>query len=100
MRDIQERRQFYRTISSRWLFFLLVVIGIWITAGALRAYVRARTLRAQEAALQTKQQMLKSQKSELEETLKGLYNGQGIEREAREQFFLKKPDEKAVIIVE
>jgi cell division protein FtsB len=100
MRDIQERRVLQRLAGSWTVFLVLLVIGGWLAAGARKAYKEAREARAGREKMEAQTARLEARDKELENKLEGFSRGEGIEEEARETLFLKKPEEEVVIIVE
>ena len=100
MRDIQERR-FLRRLTGSWiLFFALLIIVGWLAASAWEAYKEAREARERREEMEAQIARLEARDHELRRILEGFSRGEGIEKEAREKLFFKKPEEEVVIIVE
>ena len=100
MRDIQERRALRRLASSWLVCLVLLLIAGWIAAGAMEAYKGARDARVRKEEMEAQAARLEARGEELKRLLEGFSRGEGIEKEAREKLFFKKPEEEVVIIVE
>lgn len=100
MRDIQERRAL-RYVAGSWLMgAVLLAIAGWLAVGAMEAYKEARDARAQKKEMEAQVTRLETRGEKLKRLLDGFSRGEGIEKEAREKLFFKKPKEEVVIIVE
>lgn len=100
MRDIQERRAL-RYVAGSWLMgAVLLAIAGWLAVGATEAYKEARDARARKKEMEAQTTRLEARGEELKRLLDGFSRGEGIEKEAREKLFFKKPKEEVVIIVE
>lgn len=100
MRDIQERRAFQYAAGSWFLCFLLLLIAGWLVVGAWGAYKEMNGARVKKEEMENQTARLEARSEELGGLLEGFSRGEGIEKEAREKLFLKKPDEEMIIIVE
>lgn len=100
MRDIQERRALRNLTGSLFVCLALFLIAGWLAAGAWEAYKEARDARARKEKMERETARLEARGEELKSLLEGFSRGEGIEKEAREKLFLKKPGEEVVIIVE
>lgn len=100
MRDIQERRVLQHFTGSRLVCLVLLLIVGWLAMGAVEAYKGARDARARKEKVEAQTARLQTRGEELKRLLEGFLRGEGIEKEAREKLFFKKPEEEAVIIVE
>ena len=100
MRDIQERRVLQHFIGSWLVCLALLFIAGWLAIGATEAYKEARDARARKEKVEAQTARLQTRGEELKRLLEGFSRGEGIEKEARERLFFKKPEEEAVIIVE
>ena len=100
MRDIQERRALRRITGSWLLAGALLIVAGWLAMGAYKAYKEAREALQKKEEVEAQTARLEARREELKGILKGFSQGEGIEKEAREKLFLKKPEEEVVIIVE
>lgn len=85
-------------IRSKIAFFILFILAGLFAAGFLRSYFKDYGVRQEIKALEDKQLALERYRSELLNLLKSVQSKAYAEEQAREQFGLRKPGEKSVVI--
>lgn len=100
MKDIQEQRVLQHLMGSWLVCLALFLITGWLAMGLREAYKEAREARARKEEMEAQTARLEARGEKLKRLLEGFSRGEGIEKEAREKLFFKKPEEEVVIIVE
>ena len=100
MYNFQQRKKVRKALSSRWAFFILLLITLLLVKGAWGVYIKMREsdefLRKSEKSLQNAH----SRKVELSASIEHLKTSEGVEREIRGKFNVAKPGEEIIMIVD
>ncbi|HEY4497834.1 MAG TPA: septum formation initiator family protein [Candidatus Paceibacterota bacterium] len=100
VRDFQERKKIERILFSLPILALctaLVVLAAW---GVVRIGYRKYIIDREVAALRDEIAALEAQRAEYEERFRDLATPEGLDREARGKFNLKKEGEEVVLFLE
>ncbi len=76
----------------------LVVAAIFLTVSSVRIVLRARTILAEQKALEASRLELEQKKHDLEAKLKNSNSPEVVERMAKEKLNLKNPGEEVVVV--
>ena len=100
MEFFQERRRWERLFRSRPVLFILGSLFLLLVIKTLFLYIELRGIRMSIKKAESEMTALEGRKAEFEEKIAGAQKGEGIEKEARSRFNVKKPGEETIIIVD
>ncbi len=98
--DFQEQRKWRKIFFSYPVAVLLVPLVMWSLWQVYTAFRASKTLGDEVSALERQIQAVRSARIVLEQKSQGLLSPEGIDKEARGRFNLKKPGEEVVIFVD
>lgn len=87
-----------KMMKSTWFVVAALLMAALFGYGSMRSYIRNYNINKEIASLEKKQQELEKKRSDLSSLLKNIQSNAFAEEQAREQFGLRKPGEKAVVI--
>jgi len=100
MREFRERSYFRKIFFSRPVFLLLLCAVVFIGLSVFEAYKKSRVAILKNEEVTREMEELLRKKEGLESNINRLKVPEGIEKELREKFQLKKPGEEFVVIVD
>ena len=100
MKEFQERLFWRKIFFSKFTLILLTGILILFVYSTAKVYLRSREAAKVNDMVQKEINDLRAKKEELEASVNRLQTAAGAEEEVRDKFVVKKPGEKAVIIVD
>ncbi len=99
MRLFQERRKLKRIIFSKPALSVMLVLAILSAGAAVKAVFKAYGAYKTSEEIAARARNLEEEKIRLEERIERLGTPEGLEKEAKERFNVKKPGEEVLIIV-
>ncbi|MCH7883463.1 hypothetical protein IIA95_03550 [Patescibacteria group bacterium] len=96
-----QKHYFLKNIKYSWpVLFALAILIFFMGRATLSAYLRSRVATQAYLDIKQKREELSHKHAALEKKLRYLSSSYGLEKELREQFGVKRPDEEVIIIVD
>ncbi|MDP2668957.1 MAG: septum formation initiator family protein [bacterium] len=99
-RDFQERKKFEHFFYSWWTILAAAGLLIVILSGVMGIWRKERALKAEIADLDVKTAETKAAREKTGQKLEALNTQEGVEKEARGKFNLKKEGEEMVVFLD
>lgn len=100
MREFQERRKLRKFFFSRLAFAVFCIAAIFLVFSVFKVYKKSSQAVSKNAIVEKEIVDVNKRKSELEANLQKLKTEQGVEKELRKKFQIKKEGEKFFVIIE
>lgn len=100
MREFQEKKKIRKIIYSKWVFFLLAMIMVFLVFSIIKVYVGGRGASAKRNEINKNLEIAEKRKKELEAEISRLESASGAEEEIRKRFNVVRPGEKVLVIVD
>jgi len=100
MHEFQQKRRLRRTLYSKTSIVILVIISIFIIRGSWTVFQKERQSRKNVEEVESGLMAAKQRELELSTNIEKLNTPQGVEREIREKFSVKKAGEDVVLVID
>ncbi len=100
MREFQERRYLKKIFLSRFVFFCLAVLLVFLAVSVTKSYKKSREAAALNKTVEDEIKDMNLKKNNLEANIERLKTSVGQEEELRKKFQIKKPGEEVLVIVD
>lgn len=100
MREYQEKKKIRKVIYSKWVFFLLGLVLVFLVFSVVKVYLGGRGASAKREEINKNLEAAEKRKSELEAEIARLESASGAEEEIRKRFNVARPGEKVLVILD
>lgn len=100
MYEFQQKRRLRKTLYSKTSIAILIIISVFIVHGSWGAFQKERQSRKNMEEVEKELNEARKKELELSMNIENLNTSQGVEREIREKFSVKRDGEEVVLVID
>ena len=100
MQEFQQKQKIRRMLYSKQIFFIMIVVTIFFFRGAWGVWQKQLESSKKMHDAEARLALVSTRKDELSKDIKRLSTAEGVEREIRQRYSVKRQGEEVILVVD